>query len=156
MKIFRYEGSTALAPIPIDVLYPATENNRRDLIQALRLLQQAGAALERARDALRSDDVMQSDHYVNSVQQLLPELFRCRTIGDGFAGIINALEIAFVNQAGEPFAEKQIVATLRSLKELRSRPFIPFESAQHTIEELENAGLRVDPATLGDFLDAES
>jgi hypothetical protein len=150
----RVEGTTALAPIPIDVLYPATENNRHDLIQALQLLPKAVTALENARDALRANDILQSDHHVHSVQLLLPELFRCRTIGDGFGAIVNALEIAFVNQRGEPLGEKQIITALRVLKDLRSRPFVPFDSALQTIEELEKAGLCVDPVTLGELLDA--
>jgi hypothetical protein len=150
----RVEGTAALAPIPIDILYPATEANRHDLIQALRLLPQAITALENARDAVRSNDVLQSDHQVHAVQMLLPELFRCRTIGDGFGAIVNALEIAFVNQQGEPLVENQIMTVLRVLKELRSRPFMSFESTQQTIDELEKVGLRVDPVTLGELLDA--
>ena len=147
-------AAVALAPIPIDLLYPATDSNRRDLIEALRLLPQAVSALENARDALASGDVLQSDHHVHAVQVLLPGLFRCRTIGDGFASIVNALEIAFVNQRGEPLVGNQIVTALRILKDLRSHPFVPFDAAQQSIEELEKVGLRVDPSILGEFIDA--
>src|SRR5579862_6922685 len=143
-QFMQVAGATALNPIPIDVLYPATENNRRDLLHALQLLPSAIHALESARDALRANDIIQSDHFVHAVQMLLPELFRCRTIGDGFASIINALEVSFVNQRGAPLIEKQILATLRALKELRSRPFVTFEAAQQSIKELAEAGLQVD------------
>jgi hypothetical protein len=149
----RVEGAIALDPIPIDVLYPASENNRRDLLQALQVLPSVVRALEDARDALRADDIMQSDHHVHSMQMLLPDLFRCRTIGDGFGTVINALEIALVNQRGEPLVEKQILAALRALKELRSHPFITFDSAQQSVEELAKAGLQVDPVSLGDLID---
>jgi hypothetical protein len=150
----RTMGTGALAPIPIDTLYPATENNRHDLIRALQLLPQAIRALEGARDTIRSGDLLQSDQHVHAVQVLLPELFRCRTIGDGFAATINALEIALVNQHGEPLTEKEIGSSLRALKELRSHPFLSFDNAQQLIEELEKTGLLVDPASLGDLLDA--
>ncbi|MBZ5503365.1 MAG: hypothetical protein LAN59_14230 [Acidobacteriia bacterium] len=111
--------------------------------------------MEHARDALRSNDLIRSDHHVHSIQLLLPQLFRCRAIGDGFAAVVNALEIAFVNQGGQPLTEKQIVTVLRTLKELRSRPFVPFDLAQQSIEELEKVGLGVDPVTLGELFDAE-
>lgn len=155
VSIVRAEGTAALAPIPIDVLYPATESNRTELIRALQLLAEAVPALEHARDALRSNDLIRSDHHVHSIQLLLPQLFRCRAIGDGFAAVVNALEIAFVNQGGQPLTEKQIVTVLRTLKELRSRPFVPFDLAQQSIEELEKVGLGVDPVTLGELFDAE-
>ncbi len=154
LRAVQTEGTGALAPIPIEVLYPASESNRQDLIRALQLLPQAVKALEIARDALNSNDPLQSDHSVHSVQILLPELFRCRTIGDGFGAIINALEIAFVNRRGEPLNSAQVVAILRALKQLRSHPFLSFESAQQVIEELEKTGLCVDPASLGELIDA--
>jgi hypothetical protein len=154
IRAVRTLGTGALAPIPIDTLYPATESNRHDLIHALQLLPQAIKALEKARDALGSGDLLQSDHYVHAVQVLLPDLFRCRTVGDGFAATINALEIALVNQHGEPLSEREISSSLRALKELRLHPFLSFDSAQQLIEELEKTGLLVDPASLGDLLDA--
>ena len=154
LQTLRVEGTAALAPIPIDVLYPAVESNRSDLLQALQILPRAITALEKARDFLRANDLMQSDHHVHEVQLLLPELFARRAIGDGFGAIINAMEIALVNRHGEPLTEKQIIILLRTLKELRARPFVSFSSAQQPIEELESEGLQVDPAVLGDLLDA--
>ena len=141
-------------PVPIDVLYPPTPGARADLVDALELLAKAIPTLERARNALRAKDDIQSDHDAHSVQLLLPDLFRCRTIGDGFASIINAIEIALVNRRGEPLNESQLVAILRTFKDLRSRPFVSFENAQQSIEELETVGLQVDPTALGELFDA--
>ncbi len=151
----RVEGATALAPISIDILYSATDGNRSDLIKALGLLAQAISTLERARDALVANDLLQSDHFVHTVELLLPDLFRCRSIGDGYAAIINALEIARVNSNGQPLTASQVVVFLRALKELRTHPFVSFDAAQQTIEEFEQAGLCVDPVSLGELLDDE-
>jgi hypothetical protein len=154
LRTVRVEGTAVLAPIPIDVLYPATESNRHELIRALQLLPQAVKELELARDAFNANDVLQSDHHVHAVQLLIPDLFRCRTIGDGFGAIVSALEIAFVNQRGEPLGEKQIITILRALKQLRSHPFVSFDSALQVVEDFEKVGLSVDPASLDELIDA--
>jgi hypothetical protein len=103
---------------------------------------------------MMNHDLLESDHLVHEVHTLLPQLFRCRSIGDGFGAIINAIEIAFVNRRGEPLNEKQIVTLLRVLKELRGKPFIRFESALRPIEELTRVGFEVDPPILSELLDA--
>jgi hypothetical protein len=151
----RVQGTAALAPIPIDVLYPPADSSRPALVKALRLLAESVATLEHARDALAANDHLQSDHDTQRVEALLPELFRCRTIGDGYAAIINALEIACINRRGDPLTAKQIFTFLRVLKGLRSHPFVSFDLAQQSLQELEQAGLCVDPVTLGDLLDDE-
>lgn len=158
LPTYRVDGSTVLAPIPIDTLYSAVETEGTkpsDLFKALQLLADAISSVTTARDLLRQNDLLESDKYIQGLQGTLPELFRCRNIGDGFGAIVNAIEISFVNQNGKPFEEKQINLLLRILKQLRSAPFISFDSAQNLITELESLGFDVYPATLDAFSDDE-
>src|SRR5213082_3280133 len=70
--------------IEIDKLYPATEGSASDLIRALGLLADAIELLEKARAAARNKEIVTSDRYTQRFKALLPDLFGCRRIGDGY------------------------------------------------------------------------
>jgi len=141
--------------IEIDKLYPAVEGVQTDLINALGLLAEAITFLESARSA-RKNDPVSADRYVQRFQRLLPALFKCRKIGDGYGAVINSLHFASINQRGKPLGFDQITTVWRILKELRNRPFVSFTEALNYIGEFEATHLQVDPPILSDlFTDPE-
>lgn len=148
-------GAEITVAIEIDKLYPAQEATRPELIKALQFLAQATSALESARQRIVQNDLIGSDREMGKFQVLLPELFQCRQIGDGFGALINAIETAFINQRGKPLTGEQVSAVWRMIKELRAHPFITTDTAADRVEELAETGLLVDPAILGDAFDAE-
>ena len=144
--------ATAAAIIEIDKLYPEEAGVSSDILTVLTLLSEAGQILEEARTASRRKDLVTSDRYVQRFQALLPRLFASRGVGDGYAVVINSLHFAFVALRGKPVSFEQLTTIWRVLRELRNRPFIPFEQALDSATELENAGLQIDPPIIGQLV----
>jgi len=147
-------GTTALARvIEIDRLYEAVPGTTSQLVRALELLKQACDNLAAAQQSV---DPIEMDRSVQRAQVLLPKLFACRSIGDGFGVIINALHFAFANLRGTPLTPDQLNIVWRVLKELRARPVMSLEQGIQRVEELEARGLDVDPRDIGDLLENPS
>jgi len=143
-------GNLALRPtIGIDRLYEAPRGTTSNMVRALELLKSASDNLAAA---LRYDNPMEADRFVQHVQLDLPKLFACRSIGDGFGAMINALYYAFHNQRGKPLARNQINLVWRALRELRSRPVMSLEQAIEYVDEFEAQGLQVDPEGIANIL----
>src|SRR6478735_4882083 len=81
--------------VPIDTLYPETQGD--GIGKALKLLAEGVDIFDKARS---EPDVIGSDRQVLRFQAILPRLFSCRAIGDGFAVVVNSLHFAFVNLQG--------------------------------------------------------
>jgi hypothetical protein len=146
------QGAT-LKIIEIDRLYEAPVGTPSQIVSALELLKQATDNLEHAK---QSANPMEADRFVQRVQIVLPKLFTCRAIGDGFGVIVNSLHFAFVNLRGTPLTSQQLNVVWRVLRELRVRPAMSLEQGIERVEELEESGLEVDPPDVGDLLeDAE-
>jgi len=139
-------------PIPIDHLYPATEGARPELLKGLKLLADAIGSLENARSQQRSGDDKVADRWIMKFQMILPDLFACRKIGDGYALIINSLHFAMINQKGKPLTLDQMTTIWRVLKEIREKPFLTFDQALAYVTEIEKAYLAVDPPILSELL----
>ena len=142
-------------PIPIDVLYPATEGAVSNLVKALSLLGDAISLLDNARIAITNREDIVADRFVQRFQHLLPQLFAARNIGDGYAVIVNSLHFGFINQAGRPLTLEQITTVWRMLRELRNAPFVQFDQALEQVSEIEASDFRVDPPILSAFTEAE-
>jgi hypothetical protein len=148
---FETVAGTALAPvIDIDRLYEAPPGSTSQIVRALELLKQAIDLLSEARKA---KNPMDFDRFVQGVQLVLPKLFACRSIGDGFGVIVNSLYFALINLHGSPLNSDQLNVVWRILRELRTRPAMSLEQGIQHAEELENYGLEVDPRDLGDLLE---
>jgi hypothetical protein len=145
-------GSGALAPIEIDKLYPVREGSGQAVVRALELLAQAIDFLNQARVALREDGASAADRCTQRFKLLLPELFACRKIGDGYALIINSLHFAFIHLHGKPLTGEQLTTVWRVLKELRNRPLVSFDQAIAVVSEIESIGFQVDPPILSKLL----
>ena len=146
-------GTGALAPIEIDKLYQAEGHSVSNVSAVLGLLAEAIALLDQARASLSNQNVIDADRYVQRFQVLLPDLFKKRNIGDGYALVINSLHFAFVNQHGRPLEFEQLTTVWRIMKELRNAPFLSFQLALSYVSELENCQLQVDPPVLADLIE---
>lgn len=134
----------------IDELFSNLESTSR-LKQALALLD---GAIKQAEAALSSDaQPVASDDDIQVLYSLLPELFCCRSLGDGFAAVINALQQAAANQRGVPIDRPQIEAIMVILRKLRQSPFLPYADAVDIVLKLEDTGLIVDLPALSYLAD---
>lgn len=149
--VMQVHGSNVLAPvIEIDRLWDALPGTSSNVVRAIELLKQTTDNLLAAQ---RCDDPVEADHFVQRVQLTLPRLFSCRSIGDGFAVVINALHFAFVNLHGTPLTPDQLAVILRVVKEVRARPTMSLDQGVKRIEELEEHGLEVDPPDFAQLLE---
>jgi hypothetical protein len=133
--------------IGIDKLYPATPESVSDLLRAIGLLADAVEYLNRARSCVEGAP-MKADQEINHLRLLLPKLFSCRQIGDGFASVINSVHFAFINLRGSVLSTPQINAIWRILRELRSKPFLSFHESLESVEQLQEVGLNIYPEVL--------
>jgi len=128
-------------------LYPFEEVADPLMVAAHRTLAEVIKRLEAAFQEVDSDPVT-ADDYVQSAHPLLAELFCCRSLGDGFGAIVNAIFIALLNQRGEPLSKKQIGLLMRSLRELKSHLFLTYDSGLRMLREFKKQGLRIHPEAL--------
>jgi hypothetical protein len=145
--------------ISIDSLYPTQEGVSAELRTALRLLGLAGDRLDEALELSAAADSIGADDSVQRLAALLPELFCCRSLGDGFGGVINGIQCAWINQDGSALTRQQLEKVRWVIRRLREEPFIAELKALELLQELERAGLNVEPPgmeVLTDWLDGES
>jgi hypothetical protein len=147
----KTQGALALAQkMDIDVLWQEVPGTSSHVVKALELLKQA---IEMLGQAMRSENAIESDRFVQRAQLTLPKLFALRSIGDGFGVVINSLYFAFTNLNGTPMRPDQVKVAWRVLRELRNTPVMSLDQGIQRVEELEASGLEVDPSSLGDLLE---
>ena len=122
------------------------------LSSALHLLNEALAHSQRAFGAIDSDPVSADDE-MQQLQAILPELFCCRSIGDGFGALVNSIQYALVNREGFPLTKSQISLLLGAIRKLREAPFISFGDAVNLAMTFEDAELVIDPPALSHLAD---
>ncbi len=121
---------------------PAVDPN---LATAFTLLDEALEWMNEAIKAKHDGDDIDSDDAVMHVQALLPELFCCRTIGDGFGSMVNAIYHGLNNINGELLEREQLVALKNALDRIKTKPFLDVDTAIEEIMRLEDAGFTVEP-----------
>jgi len=139
--------------IGTDELYPAPELTSTELQTALHLLTVALRYCADADRAFAEDDTVSADDSIIHLGALLPELFCCRKLGDGFAGVVNAVQCALEGLDGLPLRKDQFEALKEALEKIRQRPFLSDDSAVDVIEKLEATGLNVEPQGFEHFVE---
>ena len=82
--------------------------------------------------------MLAADTEIQKLQVLLPELFCCRVLGDGFGAIVNSFMSAFEVLAGNTPDVNQIRAMIRVLQLLKEKPFLSADEADDQVEVLES------------------
>jgi hypothetical protein len=156
-RLFRGHRIDPSEPVRLSQsdLYPARQAFSREHITALRLLALAIGRCKRAIDAYADGDLMTADIQIQKIQMSLPELFCCRTLGDGFGTIVNALICALQNTDGNTLEQNQIRLLDNVFKELRDKPFLGVTEADDKVELLESNGFDPYPKELIEFLSSD-
>ena len=141
-------------------LYPLSSQMRPELARAWSLLDEGLGYIGNAIKSLQEhDDVMASDDAIMKFQALLPELFFCRTIGEGFTTIITSVNHAIVNFDGAPLTIPQLKSLNAIIRRLKTEIYINDDEANDEVIKLQEIGFRVDPkyiSSLADILTDES
>ena len=134
--------------ISTEALYPDLNDPEPTLmVMVIRLLQAARKYLNEAMESAKREDWFASDNAMMLFENLLPELFCCREIGDGFGLIINDLNVILKNKY-QPFNLSQISIIYNVVTSLYHRPFLDFDQALDKIEVFRKNGLNPDIAEL--------
>lgn len=145
-QIKRVEGSSVAEQIDTKSLYPLSQELRPELSTAFRLMEEGLSLVTFAIKEERRGDMISSDDAINRLQALLPEMFCCRSISDGFGAIINAVYHSIQNMQGIPLNADQLQAIKKILSRINTELFLNYEDAVDEIISLENVGLEVEPS----------
>jgi len=133
-------------------LYPVRHAFSVEHVTALRLLGLAIGRTQRALSAMNDGDEIAADSETQKVQMLLPELFCCRSLGDGFGTVVNGLLSAFESLQGNPPSGAQLRTLSRVFSLLKDKPFLNCDEADEQLEHLEAAQFSPYPVELLEFL----
>jgi hypothetical protein len=146
-------------PLSLDDIYRSlNEAGSIELRAAVTLLRDALKWTDSAISFLESAEPIHADDAMQHVRAIVPELFCCRKLGDGFGSIVNAVQSSLENQHGNPLTENQTRSIRAALHRVLNEPLISFEAAVDQIDRLEAAGLSVDPSfmeAVAELLDDE-
>jgi hypothetical protein len=148
----RTQVSTLQPVIPFDQLYQAQELGTKEFVAAVRLLAEAASLLSEAKTAAERSEEVTADNFMIHFEHLLPRLFACRKIGDGFANVTNAVQLALANRNGLPLEKMQIVVLWRIFRQLATGPFLSFDDSISLIDDLDQANLWITDPTLNDWI----
>ncbi|MEN6373833.1 MAG: hypothetical protein ABFD75_03490 [Smithella sp.] len=115
--------------IPIRELYPLASEIKPELSTALHLLEEGIEDINISIKMLMENDLISSDDAIQRFQALLPELFCCRNLGDGFGAIVNAIFHSLKNLNGIPASLEQLKVIQKITNRILTEPFISFEEA---------------------------
>lgn len=131
--------------LPVDDVYPEPDLIGQDLSTAIQLLAEAVDLVNEAIDDQRSGETVHADDALQQLQVLLPELFLCRSLGDGFGAVVNSLFHGLCNLGGKPLTEEQMLSVRRSLLSIRNEPFLKFIDAMNLVNELRSLAFEIMP-----------
>jgi len=125
-------------------LYPL-HAERMLLSTALQLLDEGMNYLNDSIGMFDDGDRLGSDDALQHFQALLPELFSCRELGDGFGAIVSSVFHSLKNLDGGPLSGKQLQTLRQIVRRISTEPYISFDEALDELEVLQDAGLEVQP-----------
>lgn len=138
-------------PINIEDLYPVAEARSNIFDTALGLLREGIDSLIEAVSASEDGDILKLDDAVMRTKGLMPELFCCRAIGDGYGALINAVSNALRNFDPTNSELTQVLSMKVALMKLRTAPYMSFDAATDIILQIEDSGLDIDPPVFNDL-----
>lgn len=140
--------------IPTEDLYPLGDHLSSPLTTAFRLLAEATEKVNEAYDSFKNDDLISSNDAILHILAILPELFLCKEISEGFGTIINALFDSMKNHdKNGVYSLEQINMIRICLKRLATEPYIEFMDAIDIIMKLEETGFIVEPPHIEHFVE---
>jgi hypothetical protein len=149
------DGSSRAGLLQATDLYPFSEVEDGAVLQALRLLGTCIEFLRAVQEINGEVDYIAFDEQLMRARAALRDLFALRRIGDGFGALVSAILWALENGETEVLSRRQISAVIESLRALRRRPMMHFDSAMLLIDELEGAGLAVEPGAIDSLVGLE-
>jgi hypothetical protein len=103
------------------------------------------ASIAAAMYAARSQEPVDRDEAVMTLQVELPRSFTIDGWSDGALAIITALHHGLRNKKGQALDATQYIRVFDAVAALRETPFLRFERALDVIDALQRAGLETDP-----------
>lgn len=133
--------------LSVNQLYSALEEDSR-LLKALGIIERAKADLRTALDIDPSLEFVLFDQELMTARSLLLKAFRYRELGEGYAAIVNASIWALTNRGPQVFGRRQVNVVIEALERVANGPLLHFDTAMHVLDEMEEAGLEIEPPSI--------
>ncbi len=147
------QRGTSTGQLRTEDIYAAPEALKPELSNALNLLRDSADILAEAIQSAQEHSALAADDAIERFVALLPELFCCRSIGDGFGAVVQTLHYCLYNNEGQPLPLERIKALQASVEGLRRNVFMPFDEAVDIIEALEKTDFDTEPRSLRTLTD---
>jgi hypothetical protein len=140
------DNSITMPSMPLSELYPLTHELKPELGTALSLLEEGIKDIDVAINMIIENELISSDDAIQRFQALIPELFCCRNLGDGFGAIVSSIFNALRNLEGIPANLEQLKVIKNITTRILTEPFIAFDEAVDEIMLFEAVGLISEPS----------
>jgi hypothetical protein len=147
----RIDTNSDISPdtlIQTKELYPLPSNI---LLTAFNLLEEGLSIIDEAIVQESCNDIAASDDAVMRLQVILPELFCCRSLSDGFGATVLAIYYSLHNMEGNPLNSSQLKAIKAVIKRLKTEPYLAIDEAVDEIMNLDNVGFKTESPHLDDI-----
>ena len=124
------------------------------LSSALRLIDDSMNLINDAKGQLEGGSEILADDLVVHFQRLLPELFCCRDLGDGFGIVVVSMFHGMNNENGMPLDRVKIQVLYATLYLLRREPYMNVDRAVELVGLMEDKGFRIEPSELAVLAEA--
>lgn len=138
-------------------LFADSEHLSADVKNAIRLLKESQVLLESALSEFDEQNFLPADDYLQRFYMILPELYCCRSVGEGFANIIQCCFHGLKNLEGMPPSRDQAQVLNLSIRSLLDELFMDFDESIRFVDDLEEVGFNVGPSRLtfiGEIVDS--
>ena len=116
--------------------------------KAFESLMHAISALRVAQGFDSMDEFLFFDLEIMKAKTFLLSAFKLREIGDGYTALVNAIIWALTNRSPGGPTGKQLGVIVAALDRLQHAPYMHFDSAMTIMDNLEEAGLDIEPISL--------
>lgn len=148
----RSEKYIVLGP---NELYSFSDDDDAAIFQGIQLLTRCTGILLAAQQINPEEDYIGFDENMMQLRATLRGLFALRTLGDGFASVVNAVLWSLKNKDTETLDKKQLSSILEAVSELKRKPLMHFDTAMSIVDQLEETGLIVEPSMLDELVSSE-
>lgn len=145
--------SGPLRQTTLEGLYVSATDISTSLSSATILLKEGIDYLDAIIKLIDDEEMLGAHDTLMLFRRLLPELYCCRDLGEGFEEIVRSVNMAAENIGDGNLDREQAVAIRFILRILQREPFIKYDAALDRVIQLDQVGLVVDSLGVIEIID---
>lgn len=145
--------SGPLQQTTLEGLYVSASDISTSLSNAIILLKEGIDYLDTIIKSIDDEEMLGAHDTLMLFRRLLPELYCCRDLGEGFEEILRSVNMAVENIGDGNLNREQAVAIRFILRTLHREPFIKYDAALDRVIQLDQVRLVVDSPGVIEIID---